>query len=232
MKAFRIMALFLVIMSIFTLGTAATVTFTPSVALKDSPELVEGDEDLIVTPLKEAYKDPVDIHEDIYINLVDAEKELGEAEWHEIIEEFAKIWEEYTGGAPIDHAVISDIFDVRYESELGKGLSDGKPVTFKIKIQGITADDLFILITKENEEDHWKVIDCIIDENGIITINATSMSAFAVIRDNGADPSADPGAPDSPQTGVNSYFIPAAVGAVLFAAIAVVLVLKLRGRTA
>lgn len=232
MKAFRITALFLVIMSIFTFGAAATVTFTPSVALKDSPELVEGEDDLIVTPLKEAYEEPVDVHEDIHINLVDAEKELGEAEWHEIIEEFTKIWEEYTGGAPIDHAVISDIFDVRYESELGKGLTDGKPVTFKIKIQGITPEDLFILITKENEKDHWKVIDYTIDENGIITINGTSMSAFAVIRDNGAVPSVDPSAPDSPQTGVNSYSVPAIVGVVLFASVATVLVLKLRRHTA
>ncbi len=232
MKAFRITALFLAIVSVFTLGTVATVTFTPSVSLKDAPELVEGEDDLIVTPLKEVYKEPVDVHEDILINLVDAEKKLGEAEWHEIIEEFNKIWEEYTGGAPIDHAIISDIFDVRYEGELGKGLSDGKPVTFKIKIQGITPEDLFILITKENNKDHWKVIDYTIDENGIITINGTSMSAFAVIRDNGADPSVDPNAPDSPQTGVNSYVIPAAFGAVLFATIAVVLVLKLKHRTA
>lgn len=231
MKAIRVFSVLLVIVSLFTLGTLA-IEFTPSIERKDGPEVVEGDDDLIITPLKEIYDVPVDIHEDIKVSLADAEKELGESEWHDIIEEFAKLWDAFTGGAPIEHAVISDIFDVRYESELGTDLTDGKPVTFSIKIQGLTADDLFMIITKAADEEGWKNIEYTIDENGVITISATSMSTFAVIRDNGAAPVVDPNAPDSPQTGVSPYLVPAVIGAVLFIGIAAVCVGKLTKRTA
>lgn len=226
MKALRILTL-LTVLTLLLGVTAVAVQFTPSVERKDGPELIEGDDDLIITPVADLEKD--DLHEDIRENLTEAKENLSDSEWAEIVKDFEKLWEEFTSGAPIEHAVISDIFDVRFLSELGTD-GDGKTVTFKIKVQGIEADDIFMILTESASEDYYmEIIDYTIDENGVITITATSMSAFAIVLDSCPDPECDH---DSPQTGVPAYFAPAIFGAVVFGALAVLFAVKLRKASA
>ena len=219
MKMTRLIAAMLAIMTLLTLSVFA-VEFVPSIERKECPELVEhdGDDLLIVTPLSDAIDETKDIHEDIENNLISAYEELGDKDWQDLVEGFAEKWDEFTGGAPITNAVISDIFDARFTSELGADLPEGKTVTFKVKIQGITTDDTFMIIYKEKGTDMWKVLEYTIDENNVITITATSMSAFAVVLDNEADPAGDHD--DGPQTGVEKNFAPAIIAAVVFAVIA------------
>ncbi len=224
-------ALLFAIIALFTVGTLA-LDFVPSIQYKDEPELIEGDDGIIITPISDVYDDDVDVHEDIHIDLTDAEEELSGTEWEELIKDLIDHWKEITGGAPIENAVVSDIFDVRYEDELGRGLEEGRPFTIKIKIEGLNPGDDFIIVMKDTKDGEWKIVKYTMDENGVITITGTSMSVFAVIRDNYAGAAVAPGAPDSPQTGVASYFVPAIAGAVLFGGAAFVLVRRLRSRTA
>lgn len=225
MKRMRIIAAAITAVLILTLSASA-VHFTPSIERKDAPELVEGDDALILTPVSDIYDEETELHEDIEKNLADAEKELDEKKWEELVEEFEKIWEEVTNGAPIEHAVISDIFDIRFETELSDGDKEGREITIKIKLIGIEGDDLFVLLYKECADKPWVVLDYEIDEDGVITIKVNTKSVLAVVKDNEAPPAIDPDDPDSPQTGVSQYFVPAVLGAIFFAALAILCVKK------
>ena len=230
MKALRVLILITVVAVLLGV-TASAVVFTPSVERKDGPELIEptgGDDELIITPVSELEND--DLHEDIRDNLTEAKENLSDSEWAQIVKDFEELWEEFTDGAPIEHAVVSDIFDVRFLSELGVVSEDGKTVTFKIKIQGLEADDIFMIITESDDPDHYmEIVSYTIDENGVITITATSKSAFAVVRDSCPDPKCDH---DSPKTGVPAYLAPAVFGAVIFGALAVACAFKLKKASA
>ena len=227
MKMTRFVAMLLAVMTLLAL-TVSAVNFVPSIERKDCPDLVEhdGDDQLIITPLSDALEE--DLHEDIESNLIKAYEELGDKDWQELVEDFENKWKEFTGGAPLTNAVVTDIFDARFASELGANLTDGKAVTFKIKVQGITTDDTFMIIAKAEGEDMWQIIEYTIDENNVITITAESMSAFAIVLDNEADPATDP--IDGPQTGVakNSPVIYVAVVFAIAAIGCVVMLLKKR----
>ena len=227
MKKTRFVAMLLAVMTLLAL-TVSAVNFVPSIERKDCPELVEhdGEEQLIITPLSDAIEE--EIHEDIEGNLIKAYEELGDKDWQELVLSFALEWDEFTGGAPLTNAVVTDIFDARFTSELGANLTDGKAVTFKIKVQGITTDDTFMIIAKAEGEDMWQIIEYTIDENNVITITAESMSAFAIVLDNEADPATDP--IDGPQTGVakNSPVIYVAVVFAIAAIGCVAMLLKKR----
>ncbi len=222
-------ALLFAVIALFTVGTFA-LDFAPSIQYKDDPELVEGDSGIIITPISDVYDDSVSVHEDINTKLTDAEKELSESK--DIIENFAEVWKDVTGGAPIENAIVSDIFDVRFEDEFETTVTEGKPVTIKFTIPGLDYNDKFFITVKESADSKWKVVDFTIDEDGVITLSATSMSVFAVIRDSYASAAIAPDAPDSPQTGITSYFVPAIVGAVLFSGAALVVGRKLKSSTA
>lgn len=232
MKTFRIIAAITAMAIVFSLSAAAA-PFTPSIERKDEPKLVDGDEDLILTPISDYYDEDVDLHEDIEENLAKAEKELDEKKFQDILENFEELWNEATKGAPVEHAIISDIFDVRLETELGDGKEGvGVEISFKIEVLGIEADDVFMLIVKENDGKPWKALDYEIDENGVITIKVTTKSVLAVVKDNEAPAPIDPDGPDSPQTGVPAYYMPAVVGIVMFGALAAVFTVKLaRGKS-
>lgn len=225
MKTLRITAIILAIMSLLTLGASA-IEFVESIERKGGPEVVSGGTDadaLIITPVKEIFSVPVVIHKDIEDNLKAAHKELGSNPWSRIIGDFAAQWEAFTGGAPEANAIISDIFDVRYTSELGAGNGIGKQVEFKVRIEGITHGDLFMIIAKDNTTGKWQILNYTIDEKNIITLNATTMTAYAVVRDNGAAPVIDPNAPSSPQTGVDGYGIHTLIAAAVLGGAAVCL---------
>lgn len=296
MKNVRFLPILLATILLFTFVSGAA-KFTPSIERKDGPVLMEEvreNDKLIITPIAHVYSDKHDVHEDIKENLKSAENDLRQKTISELIPNFEAIWTHFTGGAPIEHAVVSDIFDVRFESELTEAKKSGEEITFRVKIQGLTPEDKFILISRPHGEKEWQIDERInvpestvyanrfstftvttlgvksagsygfaggrvtggsttggfgfvdttvtadgvssdvrysIDKDGVLTITETTMCAFAIIRDNGADPAVDPNAPDSPQTGVSLWFAPAIVGAILFGAVAFVSAKKLSKRT-
>lgn len=213
------MAMAIALATLFTFAATAA-SFTPSIERKDAPELIDGPEGLVITPISDIYDEDVDLHEDIEKSLTDAEDELKEKTLEELVEEFEKVWEDATKGAPTEHAIISDIFDVRFTDELGNGDEDDIEISFKVKELGIEAEDLFILLAKNDEDAPWLVLEYELSDDGIITIKTTTQSVLAVVKDNEAPPAINPDDPDSPQTGVGTHFIPAIVGVVVFASLA------------
>ncbi len=208
MKALRITAIILAIMSLLTIGTFA-IDFVESIYRKDGPEFVGGDtggDKLLITPVSALHNNSVTIHEDIKNSLIEADKQLGQSEeWQNLIPDFIDHWRTYTIGAPAKNAIVSDIFDVRFLSELDTA-DDGKNIELKVRVQGITQKDLFMIVVKENSSDQWVVADFNIDYDDIITIKANTKSAFAIVRDSGALPTITPDAPNSPLTGVDAKF--------------------------
>lgn len=223
MKKIMLSVLLVIFASLFAVNPGAAV-FTESIERKDGPEQVSGDT-LIITPVGHLTNLEIKLHEDIRKSLADAKSQLGRAAWQQLIPEFSDVWNEYTGGAPVSHAVISDIFDVRFEDELSSGAVSGKPISFGIKLQGLTSDDVFMIITKLQGEESWEIVEFTVGEDDVINIDGTSMSCYAVVKDNGAEPEVDP--EDSPQTGVSDYYTPAIFGIVLFGIIAALCIRKL-----
>ena len=217
MKTIRISALAVLAIFLLSLGVGA-INMTPSVEIKDGPELVEGEDDLIITPVKDVHDEDKDVHDDIEESLRDTVEELESKTWDEIYHEFDEKWHETTEGAPREHAVVSDIFDVRYEGELSTD-GEGKTVTFKIKVQGIDKDDLFLIISRCSEKEDWKLVEYTIDENGVITITGSTKASYVIVSDNGSIPVIGPDDPISPPTAVLDYF-PSALG-IAFVAIIV-----------
>ncbi len=230
MKALRFAAMLMLAMFIFTM--TAFAAFVPSIEAIDSPELVDDpdrteDDGLIVTPVDHLDDEDKDPHEDIEDALNDAMEDLEDA-IHDLIENFEEIWDDITDGAPIENAVISEVFDVRFPDELGIE-GDGKEITFDIRAVGLEYGDSFIIIAKSSDEDGWEIVNYTIDENGIITIEGTSKTVYAIIRDSAEMPK---DGPDGPATGVSEYLLPAIIGAAAFGLGAVFCVVKLGKRNA
>lgn len=230
MKTLRIVAILMLAMFLFTM--TAFAAFVPSIEAIDSPNLVDDpdrtdDDDLILTPVDHLDDEDKDSHEDIEDALVGAMDDLEDA-IHDLIESFAEIWDDITDGAPIENAVISEVFDVRFPDELGIE-GDGGEITFDFKATGLEYGDSFIIIAKPSYEESWKVVNYTINENGIITIEGTSKTVYAIIRDSAEMPM---DGPDGPATGVSEYLRPAIIGAVLFALGAVFCVVKIGKRNA
>ncbi len=230
-KTLRVLAVLLAVASLFVL-TASATPFSPSIERKPGPTLMDEDVNvLLVTPLAHLYREDIVLHEDIRNSLKKAEEQLKQDTWVDEVPGLAEAWKKATYGAPQDHIVITDIFDVRYRSELGSGKTEGEDLTFKLVFQDMTADDVFLIVGKTSEEEGWQVVDYVIRGDDVVIITSKSMSAFAVLRDSGLFPPTTPDAPDSPHTAVSPYLIPAIAGALVFAAAAVFCVLKLRKRT-
>lgn len=232
MKALRIATILLIVVSLFVI-TANAVEFTPSVEFKDAPEIVNpadpddpkaNEDELEITPVGRLGDE--DIDEDIKENLTDAKNDLeGNDDWEDILDNFEDIWNEATDGAPIEHAIVSDIIDVRYKEDPDH---DGTvTIVFDMKLQGLDSDDLFVIIAKP-EGGVWAAVDYTISEDGIVTITVGNKSVFAIIRDKSAMPDIGP---DGPATGVSPYFAPAIAGMVFFGAAAAVCVSKVVKRT-
>ncbi len=231
MKALRIATILLIVVASFVMAANA-VEFTPSVEIKDGPEIIDptdpddpkaSEDELEITPVGRL--DGEDLDEDIKDNLTDAKKDLEENDWEDILDDFEDIWNEATDGAPVEHAIVSDIFDVRYKED---PTEDGTvTIMFDMKMQGLDSDDIFVIIAKP-EGGEWAPIDYTISEDGIITITVENKSVFAIIKDKSAMPDIGP---DGPATGVSPYFAPAIVGAVFFGIAAVVCVNKIAKKT-
>ncbi len=290
MKTIRVLCVCLAAVMLFSLSALA-VDFTPSAERKPAPELIDytaseehatHGKELLVTPLAHLYDENIELHEDIERSLEEAKHELENLVWHDMVHDFHEHWDRVTGGAPIENAVVSDIFDVRFLCELGNenekpeddttvarsfgntaGITlmsasfgvysfvaddedgadldpevrnaltvldweaNGEEITMRLKVQGLTADDSFLIISRCSEADEWDDTKFSMSEDGILTITEKTMSAFAIVRDSGKDPVVDPDDPDSPQTGVPAYLTPAIAGAVVFTALAAVCVKKI-----
>lgn len=133
MKTIRIFAFLLVAVMLFTVSAMAT-QFVPSIEVKDDPklegyEIPEGHEghgeELIITPLDHLFDDDIELHDDIEESLKEAYEELKDELIHHLVEKFDEHWERITGGAPVEQAIITHLFDVRFRCELGKGGDQG-----------------------------------------------------------------------------------------------------------
>lgn len=248
MKLIRIItAIALVVSSlVLTVGAAEA---TPSVELGEGIQLIETtDEDgnrvvatindengdlvrkvlwgeLIVTPISSAYNDSIELDADIEKTLLDTEAELDAKPLSEFLAAFEAEWKAATEGAPLENSVVAEIFDARLVGDVATYLEGANTITFSLKLDSITAEDAYLLLHKYSA---WENIKCEMSDDGVITITVDSLSPFAVITDTEKAPVVEPDAPDSPQTGVAEYSVLAAIGAVLFTALAVVFAKKAR----
>lgn len=145
---------------------------------------------------------------------------------HHLIDGFDAYWEKITGGAPVENHFVYDIFNIALLCGEDQTMITDEEVTFSFTIDGITKDDVFVLIHKPTDSEHWIIEEHTIDDNNVITVSVDRLSPFAVVKDSGKAPSTDK---DSPQTGVSENGVAAAaVCAMIFAAGAVVAGKKLR----
>ena len=197
-------------------------------------------EELIITPIWHLEDGAYEVHNEIEATLVAAEKELEVEDWQKIVTNFETEWTEVTGGAPVENAVVSDVFDVRYNSVvdgfLTKLLVEGKSATFDIVVDGITKDTLFVVGHKPSDTGVWVMEDYTISDDNVITISVDSLSQFFIAVDNGAAPVVA-NAPLSPQTGVEELAggtetAAAAAGAALLCGLGFLCVRKFRKSSA
>lgn len=154
-------------------------------------KVTEGE--LIVTVLNQ----DVIQNEVIYENLTNTKEQLRSNSIETLLPDFASIWSDVTGGAPVENAVVSHIFDVYTTYEI----ADDQTITFILENPGISLDTS-IIVLHNYEANLWEAADFTRDEAGNIIVTVDSLSPFAIIVDNGAAPSTGTDAPHSPQTGV------------------------------
>ena len=133
MKTIRIFAFLLVAVMLFTVSAMAT-QLVPSIEAKNDPklegyEIPDGHEDhgeeLIITPLDHFFDDDIELHDDIEESLKEAYEDLKDELLHHLVENFDEHWDRITGGAPIEQAIVTHLFDVRFRCELGQGGHQG-----------------------------------------------------------------------------------------------------------
>lgn len=205
MKLLRILTAGIMILAL--LGTAVCATeFVPSISEKDSVEPEENEDIVVITPGHYDDKDNTvkNLYPEVEDILDDVEDELRENDVEDMIDQFKDAWNKITGGAPLDNALIHDIFYVRYVDPQ----KTGENVAFQVTVDGITADDLFLIVYKPNGSDEWHLAEYSIDENNVITIVGDIPATYVIIVDNGAAPAVEV---YSPQTGINTFAAAAAV---------------------
>ncbi|MBO5127209.1 MAG: hypothetical protein J6N32_06170 [Clostridia bacterium] len=152
-----------------------------------------------------------EMEEQIRESLRKASAELQNGVLHELITGFKDAWEKLTGGAPLENAVIHDLFEIVLICSEADAFKTDESVTVSFTVDGIDADDLFLIAHKPTGSDEWILEDYTIDENGVITMTVDKLSPFAIIKDSGKAPEA---AGTSPQTGVQDYTVFAGAAAV------------------
>jgi len=183
-------------------------------------------DEMIITPIEHVYRDDIEVRKEIEETLLEVEKELKDNTWTDIIPDFAEKWEEVTGGAPLENAVLAKLFDVRLIDSLTGVLAEGRRITFSVKFKDLTEEDIFLLMQRLFDKKEWQFDKYSMKDN-VLTLTITNAIAhFVVVKDSGEPPVIPPDAPDSPQTGVSAYCLPAIGGIVLFGCLAVVLGMK------
>ena len=252
MKVLRIFTAIALVISMLAMPVFAA-EFVPSIEIKDGPQIVdteiEGHEDcciLSLIPYKEVHDEDMkvidhDIDHDIEIeelsafedlireNLDKAYEELTNHPLNDLVINFEEKWKEITDGAPVENAIVLDLFEtVLYCTRLQEFRTDAT-VTVSFTVDGLDAGDTFMIIHKPVGSEKWVIDEYTIDENGVITMKVDLLAPYAIIIDSGKPPVATE---QSPQTGVSDNIMAAAsVGAVILAAGAVLIGKKLRKNT-
>lgn len=252
MKAIKLFTAISLIISMLALSVMAT-EFVPSIEYKDGPQIVDVQLEvdtpcrtLLLIPYGNIHFD--DIIDEDALDIVYAISEKMEAEVREsqkkaleelgsnpinaIVVGFEESWAKATGGAPIENAIVHDLFElVLICTEIDSFITD-EGVTVSFTVEGIGPDDSFVIVHKPTGSDNWIVEEHTIDENGVITMTVDKLSPFAIIKDSGKAPAVSPDAPQSPQTGVYDAWIAAAfAGAVVLSGAVILCAKKLRKTT-
>lgn len=252
MKAIKVVTAISLIISMLAMPVLAA-EFVPSIELKDGPQIVdvvlEYDtpcRTLHIIPYKHIHLDDIideeeldivyeiseEMEEEIRVSQRNAMEELKNNPIDELVTGFREAWAEVTGGAPLENAVVHDLFEMVLICSEDDAFKYDEKVTVSFTVDGIGADDLFVIVYKPTGSDEWIVGEYEIDENGVITMTIDKLCPFAIIKDSGEAPAISSDAPQSPQTGVYEAWTAAAfVGVAALSCVAVVLSKKLRKTT-
>jgi len=222
--------------------------FVPSIERKDSPELISFITDaacdtVLLIPYSNIFLDdiidedaldiPYEISEKmesaIRVSQKNAFEEMKNNPINELVTGFEDAWAGATGGAPLENAIVHDLFEIVLICTKEDIFLTDKRVTVSFTADGIKPDDKFIIVHKPTDTDKWIVEEHTIDANGVITMTVDKLSPFAIVKDSGKAPTSDV---ESPQTGVSDAgMIVTAVSALVMAAGAVIIGKKLRKTT-
>lgn len=137
---------------------------------------------LLITPYSEIASAPLDVQ----VLLRNAKFDLDNYTLEELVTDFAKVWKDATGGAPVENASIAELVDVTVIGPRD-GIFKGKSsLTFSFSVPGLSAGDSVLVIHKTNGT--WVVEKNVSVGDGKVTLTVDSLSCFAVIVDNGAAP--------------------------------------------
>lgn len=230
MKVIKVLAALTLVASMLAMPVFAAEV-VPSIEYKDGVQLIDYTLDEINTPCRtvhifpffhiynddiiaeeilglEDYENSEMLEENIRTSLRNALAELRENLLHHLVVGFDEAWERITEGAPLENAVVTDLFEiVLICSEAEKFMTD-EQITVSFKVDGLEPDDRFLIVHKPTGSDKWIVEEYTVDENGVITMTIDKLSPFAIVKDNGAAPVATV---TSPQTGVTEFAAAAAV---------------------
>lgn len=237
MKALKVFIAFTLIVSMLAMPTLAA-EFTPSAERKDGPKLVEYKLEEVDTPCRTVLVIPYGhihlddildeehldleyaaseaIEETIRKSLKSALEELKDNLIHHLVRGFDEAWAKITGGAPVENAVISDLFEIVLVCSEADALITDEKITVSFTVDGIGPDDKFIIVHNPTDSDEWIVEDYKIDENGVITMTVDKLSPFAIVKDSRKSSASDI---PSPPTGVSyTGWIVTAIAALILAA--------------
>lgn len=219
--------------------------FVPSIEIKDSVELISVVLEEVDTPCRTVlvipylyitYDDILDeieleldyeiseeMEEQIRQSLKDAYEELKNNPVQDITEGFKEAWDEATDGAPYENIIITDIFEIVLVCSEADAFMTEEKITVKFTVEGIDADDDFVIVHKPTGSDKWIVEEYTIDKDGVITMTVDKLSPFAIVKDSGKQPSTDI---DSPQTGVADYTVYTVFASILLIGLGIVCIRK------
>lgn len=168
------------------------------------------EDDLIITPYWHLDEEDIQVPEEIEKTLKEAFEDLDGKTPEDFLHDFDEIWEEATGGAPHEHATLTEILDVRFQDNFTGKLEDGQTVTFNVKVEGLEKDDLFIIIGRRDVNDKWHAEEWTMNEENVLTITLNGLHPIAILTDGAYAPGGSGEAPDSPKTGVETgrYVLP------------------------
>lgn len=249
MKALKVFTAIILIVSMLAMPVIAA-EFVPSIEVKRGTSLADygldseiPNQTVHIIPYSEIFSDDIideeglgldpavseAMEESIRERLKSVMAELIDNLIHHLVPDFEAEWERVTGGAPLENAIIHDLFEIVQICTETDTIKTGNKITVSIQSHGIDADELFAIVYKPFDSEEWQVAEYTIDENGIITFVIDSRSTVAIVKDSGKAPAADV---TSPQTGVEeSGTAAAAMIAVVLAAGTAVVVKKLRKTT-
>lgn len=168
----------------------------PSVAVQTSSGAAVSASDITVTGLGSTASASAEVRE----VLTAAKADLTSKPLTTLVADFANTWKDATGGAPVENAVVANIFDVTITPEAAAAFANNGTMDLTFAVADITAADKVVVLHKVGND--WKVEPSRRGANGEIIVTVSSLSPFAIVVDNGAAP-ADDGT-KSPQTGVST----------------------------